>query len=478
MPDTINRLNGPDTPGQDYMINAAYSGSLSGADATDAYISLHATTASASYRSSLSGANDHLIATSEHGALTHTAASAIVGVPRTLASSAPGYYFNGYVPEDVMHRYLDRAVTMAGLSNQFINNGPSRPADTGFTGPPQYPEDMAMLQDIGAKFIGRMVYFWGNIIYLDTVLTMLAGDIVAIHAYDNDVICQGFLCEQVDDTCRGYVVPQYVLDAFGIIAHLNHLGEIDPSFDYLSMLYPTSSPYYSQNQPDITQTETQLWYYFLATQYINAGCEALTFGDNLYWNDISDGMSQFWSLLYKIRQYAATVARNGVVLCDARLPPSPYYDPPGRPVLPDWQRQLLFDFFSLGVYYNRPANWASLCTDISQPLQLEPGISGTLISNTPCGSSPQGWYTSRSPYLLEFDNGGGCANLYNCSVSPASANQLDLYDCDNITWFARQGIPPDFSVYPAYLLYHKMPGSLWPPPNALSAHYHIGRRHR
>jgi hypothetical protein len=359
------------------------------------------------------------------------------------------------MPEDVMHNYLDRAITMAGLSNS-VSDG-NGPAAT------QHAQDMQMILDIKPKFIGRMAYCWGGFqnlfpsvsgttVYPGT-FDLLTADIAAVHAMDNDIICQAFLCEYVDGSCNGIVIPDYVLLEFGYIIypdgtsnHTTSTGSLTKYFDIDSMLYadpllPSTDGH--ANNPDITQIETKMWYYWLATQYINCGCECIdiTGMPLMSHMDNPNGNKDTWDLSLKIRTYATTVARNGAILITTiHQPELGYYDVPSKPVLPNWQRQLLSDYVALGIYYNRPVNWNTICRDGNQPVQLFPGITGSIIQMTMCGISPQGWYTSHNPYILEFDNGLSAPNNDLCGVAPAPIDYPDCYGCDNINWFLFQGI--------------------------------------
>lgn len=72
--------------------------------------------------------------------------------------------------------------------------------------------------------------------------------------------------------------------------------------------------------PDITRTETQLWFMFLAGTYMHIGCEALHLGQ-IALIGIEDSNFEHWGeMLDKIRSYAKKHARRNWVLLDAHTP--------------------------------------------------------------------------------------------------------------------------------------------------------------
>ncbi len=405
----------------------------------------------------------------------------------STARRSPGpYYFNGYMPEEVMHRYLDKAITMQGYSNEYVE-----PPGTSF-GPTdlQREQDWEMIKDIRPKFIGRIAYFWGLIGQgeVDAIIDRLTEDIRKIQDFDSDIICQAFITESVDDYSKDIQIPAHYYDLFHRKGYPIQ-GPFPRTFDYKKMLFAeefridpvnfdkepgafnkpeTSEPDIDNSPakgdtPDIANTETMMWYYFLATMYIDCGIEALHMGTNQFWRDRQWGMKHTNYLLGLIRNYAKTHARNGVVLIDGHNPyENTWYYTPGITsklgkhwsLAPFLDRHLLYDFSSLGVYYTRtipppdpellkidPNYKVPGCDDPNNmPARIIYG-SG-LLNSSPGGINPQGWLCTHNPVLMELDHGSGCELDFGCEHNSSFGvlgDGLDLYNCDNISWFMYQG---------------------------------------
>jgi hypothetical protein len=56
------------------------------------------------------------------------------------------YELNRKISRQVLHNYLNRSITMAEL----------------YRSPGNLDDDIRMLQNIGAKFVGRTIYLWGG----------------------------------------------------------------------------------------------------------------------------------------------------------------------------------------------------------------------------------------------------------------------------------------------------------------------------
>ncbi len=80
--------------------------------------------------------------------------------PKQPADSAKGafdtnspYYFDGTISRQTLEKYLDRSVTMG----YFLV--PGKPEGYEF---PYKDDDIRLIRNIGAKFIGRSIYRWGQ----------------------------------------------------------------------------------------------------------------------------------------------------------------------------------------------------------------------------------------------------------------------------------------------------------------------------
>ena len=88
------------------------------------------------------------------GCLHH--APLVVGAETAeVLAKKPDYRFDGNITREVLENYLDRSVTMAFF---LVTGVPER-------GRGRYPyreDDIRLIRNIGAKFIGRAIYRWGG----------------------------------------------------------------------------------------------------------------------------------------------------------------------------------------------------------------------------------------------------------------------------------------------------------------------------
>lgn len=419
------------------------------------------------------------------------------------------YEFRGSMSEEVMHRYLDRAIQMNSLPHMwapdFMDGPQYGPGYDPWTNKaplydPAYPHGrlLKMILNTGAKFVFDTAILFNSdnqaMDYLSWIIQTLKNDNDFLHAADPEIICGASFAEVVPNKpIKVLLPPPGVISMFWY----SRPSSADPLyFDYKLMQIdythplgrdPTNS--YDHNYHlDLSKPEAMMWYYWLAVKCIDAGCEAIHFGDlfdGCVGYPVTDaGNIHLWNLTQTIRLYARFHARRGVVLLDTHASNDPadknrahylygwYYDP-GTP-LPDWQRQLIFDFHSLGTYYVRDSS--QKCSDSTSraswgtsvlPVTLSYG-SG-LLNHSKGGLNPQGWLCSHNPVLCRFDNGGIDEDA-GCLAHPRRTMWApDTYGYDNTSWFARQ--KPDqrqaIIAYTYYLIkcvdpysHFCMPGSL------------------
>jgi hypothetical protein len=215
---------------------------------------------------------------------------------------------------------------------------------------------------------------------------------------------------------------------------------------------------------DLSQPETRMYYYYLSTRYIDAGCENIHFGDLHFGCRKDTGNRHLWNLTKLIREYAASIddktgkphARRGVVLlethpkCDLEDKYKDkylygWYHDPEDDHLPDWRRQLIFDFNMFGTYYRRNKKRVWDCSDnyfgLDQesilPVILKDGYG--LINHSVGGLHPMGWLCMHLPVLNRFDSGSIDPDA-GCSEIPPTDTPWhhDCYGYDNASWFGRQ----------------------------------------
>lgn len=311
------------------------------------------------------------------------------------------------ITRENIENYLNRAVTMA----EFLTVDP-------FCNDATYPDkerDIKLIQNIGAKFIGRSIYRWGdeeafnNRDFLDNAKILAA----KVHKNDPDVIFQAALFEAVSSEVNNIRIPEWVFIEFGIPSEQRNFR-----YDDMLNLKGKFIGFWSEKTsvPDITRIETQLWFMFLAGSYINIGCEALHLGqiDLIGMEDQNYG---HWSkMLGKIRNYAGKHARRNWVLLDA-------HTPSGGMVV-DGKSLLDFNSFPLRI---------KEIPEKSQHCILEKGYIDAFFCRSKGGITPSGWYCESLPYLVEFDNFG-----ISDTPGKATIDSHFVWGYDEITWFCLQ----------------------------------------
>ncbi|MFH2075974.1 MAG: hypothetical protein ABIJ57_11625, partial [Pseudomonadota bacterium] len=152
-------------------------------------------------------------------------------------------------------------------------------------------------------------------------------------------------------------------------------------------------------------------------RYMDAGYEALHFGQINIMDDNDPGHVYWLELLGRVRAFAASHARRRFVLCDAHV----------------WQGgldggvkdgNLLFDFLSFPLRVD----------EAQTPLQgiLKMGYEDSIYGESAGGITPSGWYCEHSPYLVEFDNFGASGDEEQNIGGPW------IWGYDEISWFANQ----------------------------------------
>ena len=283
-----------------------------------------------------------------------------------------------------------------------------------------------------AKFIGRTAYAWDVPRDDNAHFALAAQRATQVHDVDPDIILQccifetaysAYATETADRVAMGFSgagveqipVPAWVFEAFGLPVETR-------TFNYEAMLYPDGR-YRNQwlpgaSVPDMTRLETRMWFYYRARRYIDAGYEAIHFGQVHLMTQTDTNFTAWRDMMSHIRAYAAAHARRHFILCDAHTH--------GLAVGGD----LLFDFHS---YPLRPKEVCS----IPQHAVLQAGFIDSIYGKSLGGRTPSGWTCDSLPYLLEFDNSG----VSNPGVCP-SASAVWPWGWDEISWFAHQ--PGDY----------------------------------
>ena len=332
------------------------------------------------------------------------------------------------VPEALVRHYLARSLSVQALNYPEATVAKRRALIT-------------WAAAAGTRLAGRTGGWWATPksdqavrAFIDT----LQGNARLLHAGQPDLVVQGCVFELVEPHLDSLTVPNRLRAAFGE----DTLAPRQRRFRFANIVYPEyfepanhqyrwgdSPPGQAPAMPDLSRPEAQLWFYYCAVLQLDAGCEALHFGQIQLMDDHDPGHRAIWGLLQRIRQYARTRNR-GFVLCDAHTH-GEYYDPQPTAPLPDSVRQLLFDFHS---YPLRPFEADSVragphAAYLAPDPWGNPG--GGIYGRSQGGRAPGGWLCRHLPAQAEFDNG--------ISGTPGKPGQWPLvWGLDEISWFANQ----------------------------------------
>lgn len=308
------------------------------------------------------------------------------------------YSFDQNITRPVLENYLDRSMTIQSL----------------LVGQGDFPDNLRMIQNTGAKFIGRAVCQWGDEADIPANLLKEKELATRVHAADPDIILQACIFEIVTPEVDSLSIPDWAFKAFDLQPEARN-------FSYAAMLYSDGQ---FKNQwgrgsvPDISKIETRLFFYYLAASYINAGIEGIHFGQVELMNKNDRQLDYYAGLLQHIRQYAHKYARRHMVICDAHVP--------GGGFLKDGRLLLDVHAFPLRIA-ETPGK--------PQQAHLAVGHTDALYLRSKGGITPSGWTCEHLPYLVEFDN-------YGMSKHPDKENAGGIpfwvWGYDEISWFAKQ----------------------------------------
>lgn len=330
----------------------------------------------------------------------------LLSVGANILLAQRNYRFDGGISREVLENYLSRSITMVEL----------------YRSPGNLDDDLRMLKNIGAKFVGRAIYLWGGEARIaDPKFLEQGRDMVRrLRQIDPDIVVQAAVFEIVTEQVGQVPVPAWVFQEFGKKPETRN-------FDYSKMLFPSGLMVdhwrRGQSVPDICQEETKMWFLFLSASYIDIGVEAIHVGQ-LDLMGRNDPEYRHWDdLLGRVRAYAKKKARRHWVILDAHVPK-------GGPVV---DGKLLLDFHSFPL---RPKE----LPDTPQKAVLEVGYTDAIYGRSRGGISPSGWRCEHLPYLVEFDNFGGTRTPG--QASQAKGPSIFVWGYDEITWLAHQ--PEDY----------------------------------
>lgn len=329
--------------------------------------------------------------------MAKTALIAVLLPALSAAAWGREYGFDGSISEPVLRNYLSRSITVLDL----------------LTGKGDLDDNLRMLKHTGAKFAGRSLYVWGHEADLPRKLELARRNVPKVRQTDPEIILQACIFEIVSRQVERLPVPGWAFQALGLPAEQRN-------FRYADMLYADGRlrDHWGRDAsvPDVSRPETRLWFYYLAVSYVDAGIEAIHFGQAELMNG-NDPQLEHWShVLALVRQYAAKHARRRLVLCDAHVPG-------GGLRVGD---RLLLDFHSFPLRIEE-------VPDRPQEGVLRVGFVDGIYGRSRGGLTPSGWRCAHLPFLVELDNWGvsdrpGQPRVGGCWV----------WGYDEISWFAHQ----------------------------------------
>lgn len=314
-----------------------------------------------------------------------------------IGASARSYEFQRTISRALLGNYLSRSICMEGL----------------FNGRGDLNDNIRMLKRLDAKYIARSICLWGGEANLLANFDRAKQQVPQTRSISGNAIFEACIFEIVTREVEHVPIPEWAFAAFGMPPEKRN-------FRFEAMLYPKPQRTRSWGDgggvPNVSQTETKLWFYFLAVSYINLGFEAIHWGQMEIMNLNDPHLDHYSQVFSLVRKYAGNHARRGMVLCNAHVP--------SGGLVRDGQLLLDFHAFPLRV---------KEVPDHPQEGVLETGHLDSIFLRSKGGRTYSGWECERLPYLVELDN-------YGVSRHPGEAGQgADwIWGYDEISWFANQ----------------------------------------
>jgi len=332
--------------------------------------------------------------------------------PLTRATGKPprDYRFDAEISRKVLDNYLSRAITFAELLN-------AERTEKQLGG--NVDDNIRLLKNTGAKFIGRAIYMWGGETKLESLLAGARPIAKKVHAADPDIVLQAAAFEIVSEQVNSLPIPGWVFEEFALKPEKR-------SFSYDRMIYPDD---HRKNQwsrsasvPDMSRLETRMWFYYLSARYIDIGVEAIHFGQVEIMDDRDRNHAGWTDMMARVRRYAAKNARRHLLLCDAHVPSGGIVH----------NGKLLFDFHSFPLRIDEV---------VAEPQKgvLKLGYLDSIFKRSKGGLTPSGWSCKSLPYIVELDNFGRSGR------GGQNIGAHWIWGYDEICWFARQ--PKEYRNY-------------------------------
>ena len=306
------------------------------------------------------------------------------------------YFFKETISRAVLENYLARSATIASLLHFTLD------------------DDLRMIQNTGVKFAGRVIWMWGGESKIDVLIKKGVPFVKRIHQIDPEIILQGAIFEIITTDVNNVEIPAEVFKEFG-------LNPENRNFEYEKMIYPFGRRVNHWGKgasvPDMSRTETKMWFFYVAKRWIDMGLEAIHFGQVEIMDDRDMGHIHWRDMMARIRRYAKGNARRNIILCDAHVPSGGIVH----------NGKLMFDLHS---FPSRPKSLKG------QPHKaiLEKGFSDSIYGRSAGGTTPSGWACESLPYIVEIDNFGNSDHPGKFSES----DKIHVWGWDEINWFINQ----------------------------------------
>jgi beta-xylosidase len=317
---------------------------------------------------------------------------------KSEASLTEDYKFNGKISRKVLENYLSRSITMESF----------------LTGKGDFDDNLRMIRSIGAKFIGRSVCQWGGEANLLSNFEKEKELEKKVHQLDQDIILQACIFEIVSNQVEQVPVPGWAFTSLGMPVEKRN-------FHYTDIIYPEGQRRdwdTNSSVPDVSRSETKLWFYFLAASYIDMGIEAIHFGQVEIMNKNDPENKNWEQLLSLVRAYASVHGRRHFLICDGHVPSGGLM----------CDGRLLLDFHSFPMRIKEVPGKP-------EEAILEVGHTDAIYNRSKGGMTYSGWKCEHLPYLVEFDN-------YGISSQPGKEKAGEIpfwvWGYDEISWFAKQ----------------------------------------
>ncbi len=313
------------------------------------------------------------------------------------------YKFDGTISREVLETYLSRSITYSSLLDRSFLEG--------WAGG-DLNDSIRCITNIGAKFIGRVVFTWNGENRLLNYINDSKQIAAQVHVIDPEIILQACFFEIVSIQVESIPVPPWVFEEFGLIPEARNF-----SFNDMYVVGGPHDDYWGNNTavPDMSKLETRMWAFFLSATYIDIGIEAIHFGQVALMSTNDPDLVNWRDMLQRVRAYANVHARRHMVICDAHVPEGGYVH----------DCNLMFDFHS---FPQRPEE----VVGEPQKAKLVVGLTTGIYQRSKGGITPSGWACDSLPYLVEFDNFGK-------SDTPGeNTGGIWIWGYDEITWYAHQ----------------------------------------